>query len=259
MKARNVFILLTVFALFPAGRVYAADGPGQLELEDRSGQYAASGAVFRDETGTRVRFGELLGKPAVVAPVYFGCTHSCPLLLNGLSDVLEKVEPLAGRDFTVITVSFDERDRPGRAREKKRDVLAAMTSPIADGRWRFLTGEREDILRFTGSIGFPFRPQADGFTHPVAIVVLAPDGRIVRYLTGVHFLPADLALALAEAADGRTGPVVRKALRYCYRYDPVRRAYVFDVLKVTGIAAAFFIGSFIAFLKLTGRKLPGGP
>jgi protein SCO1/2 len=65
--------------------------------------------------------------------------------------------------------------------------------------------------------------------------VITPDGRIARYLYGVRFRPFDLRLALDEAARGRLGGVVDRALVTCFRYDPASRRYA---LYVTGVLRA---------------------
>ena len=63
---------------------------------------------------------------------------------------------------------------------------------------------------------------------------MAPGGKIVRYLEGVTFLPFEVTMALTEAAEGRVGSTTRKVLMYCFSYDPLKKSYVFNILKVTG-------------------------
>jgi protein SCO1/2 len=184
--------------------------------------------------------------------------HTCPLLLTGLAGALGKLDlATPGKDFRVIALSFDERDTPALARDKKRNYLAAAGKPFPAEAWTFLTGDKENIRKFTDSIGFTVQRDGTEFSHPVAIVVVAPGGKIVRYLYGVTFLPFDVAMAVTEAAQGTVGSPSRRVLMYCFSYDPQEKSYVFNVLKVTGTAVVFFVGSFLAYLLISTRKRRG--
>ena len=85
-------------------------------------------------------------------------------------------------------------------------------------------------------------------------MVIAPGGKIVRYLEGTTFLPFEVSLALTEASEGKVGSPARKALMYCFSYDPLKKSYVFNILKVTGTAMVLFVGGFLAYLMAASRK-----
>lgn len=227
-----------------------------IALEEKLGQYLPADAAFVDEQGKHVILKNSIDKPTIIAPVYFGCTHECPLLLTGLARVLGKLELVKpGRDYQVISLSFDDRDTPVVALDKKKNYLKAINKPFPDEAWRFLTGNTADIKKFTDSIGFKF--QRDGehdFSHPITLVVVAPGGKIVRYIEGVSFLPFEVTMALSEAAEGRVGSTTRKVLLYCFSYDPLKKSYVFNILKITATVMVLFVGSFFAYLMFTSRK-----
>lgn len=63
-----------------------------------------------------------------------------------------------------------------------------------------------------------------------------------------------MTMALTEAAEGKVGSPSRRALMYCFSYDPVKKSYVFNILKITGTVMVLFIGSFFAYLMLSGRR-----
>jgi len=197
-----------------------------------------------------------MDKPTIIAPVYLSCMHICPMLLNGLADVLGKTDILKpGKDFQTIALSFDNNDTPSLARDKKRNYVKSIGRPFPEDGWKFLTGSEQNIKKFTDSIGFKYqRDGAHDFSHPVVLVIVAPGGKIVRYIEGVTFLPFELTMALTEASEGRVGSPARKALMYCFSYDPLKKSYVFNVLKVVGTAMVVFIGSFLAYLLITSRK-----
>jgi protein SCO1 len=86
---------------------------------------------------------------------------------------------------------------------------------------------------------------------------VSPDGKIVRYLYGTRFLPFEVTMALTEAAQGKIGSTTRKVLEYCFSYDPLKKSYVFNILKVTGTVVVLFVGSFLAYLLITTKKKRG--
>jgi protein SCO1/2 len=86
------------------------------------------------------------------------------------------------------------------------------------------------------------------------VVAVAPGGKVVRYLYGSSFLPFDITMAGTEAAQGKTGLSVKRMLSFCYNYDPQGRRYVFDILRVSGFSIAGFVGLFIVYLVVSGRR-----
>jgi protein SCO1 len=59
-------------------------------LEEKLGQTIAIDAVFADENGNHVNLKDFIDKPTIIAPVYLGCMHECPLLLIGLAQGLAR-------------------------------------------------------------------------------------------------------------------------------------------------------------------------
>ncbi len=246
------FILLLPHLVWGHGTTASRADVG---LEEKLGQYLSADAAFVEENGKRVVLGDLIDKPTIIAPVYFGCTHECPLLLTGLAQALGGIDLLKpGKDYQVLALSFDEHDTPAIARDKKPNYLKAVGKPFPEDAWKFLTGDRANIHKFTDSIGFKFQQDSDhDFSHPVTLVVVAPRGKIVRYIEGVTFLPFELTMALTEAQQGRVG-TTRQVLMYCFSYDPLKKSYVFNILKVVGTVMVLFVGSFFAYLMITSRK-----
>jgi protein SCO1/2 len=259
MKALFI-VCLAVIALSarPAFGHVPEAAKADVGLEEKLGQMIPGDAVFTDETGVLANLKDLIDKPTIIAPVYLGCMHECPLLLTGLAQVLGKIElAKPGRDYRVIALSFDENDTPRIAREKKADYLKAVGRPFPEGAWKFLTGDKANINKFTGSIGFKFQRDGADFSHPVTLVVVAPGGKIVRYIEGVTFLPFEVTMALDEAAEGKVGSTTRKILMYCFSYDPLKKSYVFNILKITMTVMVLSVGLFLAWLLVTSKKTTG--
>jgi protein SCO1/2 len=258
-------LLPTLFfnaALLAAGMAFGHETTAtkaDIELEEKLGQYLPAEAAFIDENGREVLLGKVIDKPTIIAPVYLSCTHECPMLLSGLAEVLGKLELVKpGKDFQVIALSFDDKDTPKTAAEKKVNYIKAIGRPFPENAWTFLTGDEANIRKFTDSIGFKF--QRDGehdFSHPVTLVIVSPQRKIVRYLYGTSFLPFEVTMAITEAAQGRVGMTARKVLQYCFSYDPLKKSYVFNILKVTGTVMILFIGAFLIYLLKTSKKHRG--
>lgn len=223
-------------------------------ITERLGEKIPLDITFRDEAGKPVRLAELVAGPTIILPVYFGCANVCYNLQWGLAQVLPKIKRKPGEEYRVISVSFDEHDTPQLAATFKRVYLSSMHAPFPEDGWRFLTGDAASIKRLTGAVGFTFQRRGRDFLHPVASIVIAGDGTIVRYLYGSNFLPKDLTLALVEAREGKSGTAVRKVLEYCFSYDPQQKSYVFNLLRVSATVVILCAGGFLVFLIATGRK-----
>jgi len=251
-----MFFLLSVVLLL-LNNVYAheaSDAGLEIALNEQLGAQVPLDVPFYNEKGETVTLKEFVNKPTVIAPVYLSCNNTCPLLLMGLADAIEKSKLRPGKDYRVLAVSFDEKDTPQTAAEKKPGYLKATNIPFPDDAWNFLTGNAESIRKFTHAVGFQFKKENVGFSHPVTLIFLSPDGRIVRYLYGVTFLPFEFELAITEAAQGTPVSIARKALMYCMSYDAQGKKYVFNTLKVVATLMVVTIVSFFIYLVVTGRK-----
>ena len=223
-------------------------------IDEKLGHSVPLDLTFRDENGKPVLIGQLIDRPTILAPVFFSCPDVCSFLLSNLSGTLNRLPTDPGKEFLILTVSFDETEGPPLASEKKNLYLKMIEKPFPEEAWRFLTGDRESILKLMDAVGFYFKREGKNFLHPVALIILAPDGKITRYLYGTEILPFDLRMALLEASEGRIGPTISKVLRFCFSYDPKGRKYVFNTLKITGIVTLTFAFSFILFLIWRGRR-----
>ena len=78
-------------------------------------------ARFKDDEGRAVTLGQFFGeRPVLLAFVYCECPMLCTQVMNGLSSALEVMPFAAGQDYDVVLISFDPRDTPAIAAEKKR-------------------------------------------------------------------------------------------------------------------------------------------
>src|SRR5260370_8538708 len=76
----------------------------------------------RDENGQPVRLGDYFGhKPLILDLAYYNCTMLCGEVLSGLTSAMKMVKFDLGKQFEVITVSFDPRETPAMAAPKTKD------------------------------------------------------------------------------------------------------------------------------------------
>ncbi len=255
-------ILLGILVLLHQGNLQAHTGEhhgksgmeAEIGIDEKLGDTIPLDLTFRDEQGAPITLKQLINKPTLFTPVFYSCPDVCGFLLSNLTGALNRLPAEPGKDYQVLSVSFDETENPSLAQEKKRFYLKMLEKPFPEEAWKFLTGEREAILQLMNSVGFRFRREGKNFLHPVALIMLAPDGKITRYLYGTEILPFDIKMALLEASEGRTGPTISRILRFCFSYDPKGRKYVFNTLKVTGIVTLTFALFFVLFLIWRGRK-----
>jgi len=240
-----------------AGDAPAPSGSPDLSVgvDEKLGQTVALDVTLRDEDGKPLTFKDVLGKPTILTLNYFRCAGICTPLLNGLVDTLNAMRLEPGKDFQVITVSFDPSDKPEVAQRKRTNYLAQMKRPFPPSGWRFLTGDAASTRKVTDSVGFRFKAEKDQFVHAGAIIILSPKGTVTHYLYGISFPAAEVELGLNEAASGRISPTVPRLLSFCFSYDPESRQYVFSMTRAIGAAILVFAAGFVVYLlRARGKK-----
>jgi protein SCO1/2 len=212
---------------------------------------------FRDEAGHPVLLGDYFGKrPVVMVFAYYDCPMLCTLVINGLSSALKVMSLSPGKEFEIVTVSFDPRDTPASASAKKAAYLERYHREGAAEAWHFLTGDQTSIDRLTKAAGFRYvwDKATNQFAHPTGVMVLTPDGRLARYLFGIEYGPRDLRFAIVEASEGRVGSAVDSLLLYCYHYDPMTGRYGLVIMKAMRIAGAGKVLALAGFIFLMIRR-----
>lgn len=232
----------------------------QVGIEQRLNQQLPLDLVFRDETGKTVHLGDYFGqKPVILALVYYNCPMLCTETLNGLTSALSVLKFDVGREFNVVTVSFNPRETPQLAAAKKRTYLNRYGRPGAEQGWHFLTGDQPSIDALTRAAGFHYQwdPNSQQYAHATGIMVVTPQGKLAQYYYGVEFSPRDLRLGLIQASQNQIGTLVDQVLLYCYHYDPATGKYgavILNVLRVAGVITLVFLGGFVFLLFRLGPK-----
>ena len=230
-------------------------------IEQHLNEQIPTELTFRDESGKTVRLGEFFGKkPMILNLVYYQCPMLCGEVLTGLDSALRVLKFNVGKEFDVLTVSFDPRETPQMATAKKAEYLKRYARPGAEQGWHFLTGPQESVAALTKAAGFQyeFNKETGQFAHATAIMILTPEGKISQYYYGVEFAPKDLRLGLIQASDNKIGTLVDQVLLYCYHYDPQTGKYgavITRILRLSAAATILCVGLLIVVMSRRGSAM----
>ncbi len=222
----------------------------KVSVEERLGEFAALDTVFTDADGRTVHLETVFSRPVVILPIFFMCTAVCNFLQADLARALNEVGQVPGEDFNVVTLSFADEEDASHARTSRQNYANLITRDFPLENWFYLTGDVKNIRRLTDSLGYYFIKKEDHlYIHPSALIVLAADGKIIRYLYGPNFLSFDLGMAISEAEKGTPGlSIKRGVLAFCFDYDPHKKTYVFKAFRIIGAAILLLLAVFILFL-----------
>lgn len=198
------------------------------------------------------------GRPVLLQMGYMKCPMLCSLVLNELVRGLDDVDWTAGKEFDVVSISINPEEGSELAHAKKLGYLAQYERAGSEGGWHFLTGEADHTKAIADAVGFQFKKLPDGeYSHPAMVAVIAPDGRIVRYLYGVKYEPATLRMALLEGSEGTIGTPLDRFILWCHQYSPTDGGYVlfaFRLMQLGGALTLAILGTGVAFLIVRERR-----
>jgi protein SCO1/2 len=162
-----------------------------------------------------------------------------------------------GKEFDVVTISFDPHETPALAQSKKQVYVNYLPERMRAGAgsgWHFLTGDAANIAKITEAAGFHYRydDATKQFAHASAIMLTTPQGKLSRYFYGIDYPARDLRLGLIESSANKIGSPVDQLLLYCYHYDPATGKYgavVMNIVRIGGILTVLGIVAMMLLLK----------
>ncbi|MGK4001710.1 SCO family protein [Sorangium sp. So ce1036] len=255
--SRPLFVLLAALALVlatPARSARAADTtvPPELtgaDIVERPGALLPRDLKLRDQSGQEVELGRYVAgdKPLVLLLAYYECPMLCSLVLNGVLQAMRESDWTAGKEYRTLVVSFDPRDTPKAAREKRANYVEAYGRPVVGDGFDFLVGDERSVRALADAVGFGYRwdETAKQYAHAAGAFVFTPDGRLSRTLYGITFPQKNFNLALREAGSGQVGSAWDRVLLFCFHYDPDARGYVLAtqrLMKASGAASVALLG-----------------
>jgi protein SCO1/2 len=196
-----------------------------------------------DATGRPFALREMLGKPLVLVLSYYSCDGSCTIINQQVAEAVMAVRRFElGRDYRLLTVSFDRQDSTEAARG-----FAQKTAARAWEGWRhaILANRERDVSALTGAVGFRyFWSQPDrAFVHPNVLIFLTPEGRIARYLYGTAFDARSIELALIDADWGRianSASIIDMMTGVCFSYNYLEGKYQPNYPLLIGTGSLLF-------------------
>ncbi len=223
--------------------------------------------TFFDEEGKKVNLGSLFDKPVALTLVYFRCPGICTPLLQDQAVAAGRAGVIPGKDYKMITISFDPTEKNDLAKRKQTNMIASVKGRKVDPKdWRFLTGDEENIRKISEAIGFNYKKDKNGvdYVHTGVITFFTKEGKIARYLHGsassmrptggADINYPDFELAVIDAAEGRVRSFMKKIRRLCYTYKPENQAYVLQVNRIIlGVTLLFVVG-ILMFLGIFRKK-----
>ena len=230
---------------------------GKVAFEQRLNEQLPLDLPFKDEMGRDVKLGDYFGKkPVVLTFVYYECPMLCTQVLNGLASALGVIDESIGREFDVVTVSFDPRETPVLAAGKKQAYLDRYQRAGAERGWHFLTGQQSSIDALTKAAGFSYAwdEATQQFAHASGIVVATPAGKLSRYFFGIDYSPRDVKFALIESSSEKIGSLAERLVLYCYHYDPATGNYGFMAMRTVRIAGAVTLVALFGFIFVSIRR-----
>lgn len=274
-------ILLVLSLLAATDRLSAQVVRDQIpEVEEGIGVDPKLGAVldgtlhFRDPENNHIELGTLFdGKqPLILSFNYSSCPKICSVQLENLTRALRDLDFTVGEDFRVLSVSIDPNEQTSRA-GATRDKFTAMyrlassrPRPESSRGWHFLTGEEKEIRALAAEAGVRYRYIARQklFSHPPVLILVSPEGKIVRYLYGMDVRADTLQKALVEAAAGQIGSPVYflTYLTGCYVFDETTGRYTMQsmfLMRVAGVVTVLGLTAGLApYFVFRRKKAPAG-
>jgi protein SCO1/2 len=228
----------------------------EIGIVEHLGDYLPDSVALINEAGQKVWLNDLIDKPTVINFVYFRCPGICSPLMEAIAGVMEKSDLVPGKDYQVLTISFDPSETIDLGIRKKANYLNLMDTKkeAAKTGWLFFVSDSASIARATNATGFKYKKSGNDFLHAASVSVVSPDKKITRYLNGMFFLPFEWKMAMIEASEGKVGATLNKVLNFCFTYDPKGQIYVLNFTKMGGIVIMLFAVSFMLVLILKPRK-----
>lgn len=239
MIKKTLKILALIFFVFAFYTSAQNEGSTNVGITEHLDDTIPMHLEFYNEQGNLVKLGNYINKPTVLSFVYFDCPGLCNPLLDGVNEVVGKVDMQLGVHYDVVSISFNPGDSYLKAVDKKKNFSTSINENNAQY-WNYLVGNDTNVNAILDAVGYRVKKVGVDYLHPSAIVMVSPEGKITRYLYGTYFLPFDLKMAVTEASKGISRPTISRVLEYCFSYDPQGQKYKLQITKVSATIIIFF-------------------
>ncbi len=217
--------------------------------------------AFEDENGKPVTLKDYFdgSVPVILTMNYSNCPMLCSLQLTALVEGLKKVDWTIGKEYRIVTVSYDPTETQELAHRTKARYLAQYARPGSEGGWHFLHGSENNVQAMAKALGitYHYNEARKEYAHPATVILSTPNGKIDRYLYGLDYPEKTLHLSLVESSEGKIGTTVDQLILFCFHYDanegryaPVAR----NIMRAGGGATVFLLAGFLTVLSRRDKK-----
>jgi len=221
--------------------------PMDLAFEDENGQAVTLKDYFKGDV------------PVIVTMNYSNCPMLCSLQLTALVEGLKKVDWTLGKEYRMVTVSYDPTETTELAHRTKARYLAQYNRPGTEAGWHFLHGSENNVKALAKALGitYSYNEARKEYVHPATVILSTPNGKIDRYLYGLDYPEKTLHLSLVESSEGKIGTTVDQLVLFCFHYDaneghyaPVAR----NIMRAGGGATVVLLAGFLTILSRRDKK-----
>jgi|TARA_B100001964_G_scaffold237877_1_gene302252 protein SCO1/2 len=264
MNVYSIILFIFINILYLISPIYPYEGLPQeltkIKISEHLGRKVPLNAFFINEKNEKVMLSDyfLDGVPVILSMTYFNCPMLCSLVLNGLTETIANLSLKLGKDFQVVTISFDPKDTVKAAKEYKLNYLSKLDMGAKQNKgWHFLVGNNIEINKVSSSIGFDYTyiPETQEFAHGAFIVILTPNGKISQYFYGIKYDSIDVKTAILNATNEKTRSTLEQILMYCFSYDPKKNTYIFQAITLMKISGAIVLISLFLLINLFIKKM----
>lgn len=127
--------------------------------------------------GVKVKLSDLSKSPTIVSMVFLGCQYSCPITVQDMKEMDQKLLKKTKKSYRMILISIDpDRDTPEAMRkfmtERKLDT----------NRWTIISSTPDNIRELAAALGYSYkRDRAMEFAHSMLTWIFNKQG--VRQFT----------------------------------------------------------------------------
>ena len=205
---------------------------------------------FSSSSGALLSLEEAIGeKPAALILVDYTCRFICGTTLAIAAYGLATTGLEPGKDFTFVVIGIDPKDKPADAAAMKDAQLGPY--PGLQAAAHFLNGDAATIASVTRALNYTpvYDAETDEYAHPVGAVILTPDGRVSRMISGLNLNPEFFKAALMGAREGALSSLVEGIRLLCYGHSPLHGAYA------STIRAALAVGGILTLAGIAGAAI----
>jgi len=216
---------------------------------------------FSDEYGRPVTLKDYFdgNVPVILTMNYSNCPMLCSLQLTALVDGLKKVDWTAGKEFRMVTVSYDPTETAQLAQHTKARYLAQYGRPGSESGWHFLHGSENNVKALARALGisYSYNEARKEYAHPATVIFATPSGKIDRYLYGLDYPEKTLRLSLVESSEGKIGTTVDQLILFCFHYDANEGRYApvaSNIMRAGAGVSVFILAGFLTVLWKREKK-----